>query len=137
MLNNSNKCFLAKLSRFPFSFMPVKWMDFCLNFQKSSHLKTFIWQPEKIMNSRCTGYSHATTAQTVSRLLLSFPSCQPGWDEKKVSKHACVGGEKSRQNNACLDGSRASTRRAIPRPIGRHRLADGDALFCRANALLF
>ena len=38
-------------------------------------------------------------------------------DEKKRTKPASpVGGEKSRQNNACLDGSRASTRIAIAPP---------------------
>jgi hypothetical protein len=47
------------------------------------------------MSPECFRFSIAITAQIVSRLLLSFPSCQPaGWDEKKVTK------EKSRQNNA-------------------------------------
>ncbi len=57
-------------------------------------------------------------------IFISFP-----FDEKKRNKPACqaqatakAGREKSRQNNA-------STRIAFAPSIGRHRLADGDALF--------
>jgi hypothetical protein len=37
--------------------------------------------------------------------------------------------EKSCQNNACLVGSRASSRIPYASPIVRQRLADGEALF--------